>query len=148
MRISDWSSDVCSSDLDDDGNVVGDPFFVDQLAHEIEVRLRCGGKADLDFLEADLDQFFEEAQFALDAHGFYERLIAVAQVGAHPDGGMGDALGGPGSFGEVAGKRYERIVLARRGREHVVHPPDEICTAHISRSTPPPAHHPHAHHDD
>src|SRR3546814_11812874 len=31
---------------DDDGNVVGDPFFVDQLAPEIEVRLRCGGKAD------------------------------------------------------------------------------------------------------
>src|SRR5690606_17932437 len=70
----------------DDGDVVGDAFFVNQLADEIKVRLRGRGKADFDFLETDLDQLLEEAELALDAHRLDQRLVAIAQVGAHPDG--------------------------------------------------------------
>ena len=43
-----------------DGHVVGNALFDDQLADEIEIRLRCRRIADLDFLEADRDQHLEE----------------------------------------------------------------------------------------
>ncbi|CAM2148194.1 hypothetical protein PT2222_10426 [Paraburkholderia tropica] len=68
-----------------DRHVVGNALFVDELAHEIEVGLRSGRKADFDFLEADLHEHFEEFGLLLDAHRLDERLVAVAQVGAHPD---------------------------------------------------------------
>src|SRR5690606_17661658 len=95
----------------DDGDVVGDPFFVYQLAHEVEVGLRRGGKTDFDFLETDLDELFEQTQLALHAHGFDQRLVAVAQIGAHPDGWLGDAFAGPGSFGKIAFKGDERTIF-------------------------------------
>ncbi len=103
----------------DDGDVVGDALFVDQLAHEVEVGLGRGRKADLDFLEADLQQLLEEAQLALHAHGFDQRLVAVAQVGAHPDRGGGDAAAGPGALGEVARERGERNVFFGGVLDHV-----------------------------
>jgi hypothetical protein len=70
----------------DDGDVVGDAVFFDQHAHEVEVGLRGGREADLDFLHADLHQLFEETQLLLRAHRLDQRLVAVAQVGAHPGG--------------------------------------------------------------
>src|SRR5690606_25661272 len=51
------------------GYIIGNAFFVDQFAHEIEVGLRSRGKTDFDLFEADLDELFKKAQLALDAHG-------------------------------------------------------------------------------
>src|SRR5690606_29282520 len=95
----------------DDGDVVGNALLVHQLAHEVEIRLRRGGDADLDCLETDLDHLLEETQLALDAHRLDQRLVAVAQVGAHPDGRLRNAAARPGAFGKVAGERRERYVF-------------------------------------
>ncbi|MOA20528.1 hypothetical protein D3C78_1409780 [compost metagenome] len=95
----------------DDGDVIGDALFVDELAHEIEVGLRGRRETHFNFLEADLHQLFEEAELALDAHRFDQCLVAVAQVGAHPDRRLGDAAAGPGALGEVAGKGREGDVF-------------------------------------
>src|SRR5690606_31018612 len=103
---------------DDDGDIVRNAVFIDQLAHEVEVGLRSRGEADFYFLEADLDQLLEEAQLALHAHGLDQGLVAVAQVGAHPDRRRGDPAAGPGAFAEVLGKRDERLVFAGRIAEH------------------------------
>src|SRR3546814_11659357 len=90
MRISDWSSDVCSSDLMHDGavhalqrlegardqfgprlgqhldgDIGGDQLVLDDLAHEGEIGIRGGREADLDLLEAELHQGVEHAAFAL-----------------------------------------------------------------------------------
>ena len=69
-----------------DGDVIGDELLVDDRAHEIEIGLRGRGEADLDLLEAQLDQQVEHAALALGPHGIDERLVAVAQVDAAPDG--------------------------------------------------------------
>ncbi|MCY1522052.1 hypothetical protein D9M68_568970 [compost metagenome] len=96
----------------DDGDVVGDALFVDELADEVEIGLRGGREANFDLLEPDLHQLFEEAELALDAHGLDQGLVAVAQVRAHPDRRLGDAAAGPGALGEVAGKRGEGDVFS------------------------------------
>jgi hypothetical protein len=95
----------------DDGDVIGDALLVDELAHEVEVGLRRGRKTDLDLLEADLHQLFEEAHLALHAHGLDQGLVAVAQVGAHPDRRLGDPAAGPGALGEIPGEGLERHVF-------------------------------------
>ncbi|MNQ38678.1 hypothetical protein D3C85_522680 [compost metagenome] len=95
----------------DDGHVVGNALFVDELAHEVEIGLRGRRKAHFDFLEADLHELFKEADLAFHAHGLDQRLVAVAQVRAHPDGRLRDAAAGPGAFGEVAGKGREGDVF-------------------------------------
>src|SRR5690606_25936893 len=77
-----------------------------------------GRKAHFDFLEADLHELLEQAELALYAHGLDQRLVAIAQVGAHPDGRLCDALAGPGSFGEVARKGDERTVFVSGIRNH------------------------------
>src|ERR1700674_2521723 len=51
-----------------DGDVVGDQTLLDEQPHEVEVELRGGRKTDLDLLEADPHQDFEEAPFAMDIH--------------------------------------------------------------------------------
>src|SRR3546814_14398912 len=76
MRISDWSSDVCSSDL----VIFG----------------RAGaGEADFDFFEADADEQVEEARLLLGIHRVDQRLVAVAHVGGEPDRRLGGDAGGP-----------------------------------------------------
>jgi hypothetical protein len=49
-----------------------------KLAHEIEICLRSGRKADFDLLEAKPDQKFEHTALALGTHGLDQCLIAVA----------------------------------------------------------------------
>src|SRR5207302_2814455 len=68
-----------------DSDILGHQTALDQLAHEIEIRLRSGGKANFDLLEAELDQKIEHAALALGTHGLDERLVAVAQIDAAPD---------------------------------------------------------------
>jgi hypothetical protein len=73
----------------------GNAVLFDQHAHEVEVGLRGGREADLDLLHADLHQLLEEAQLLLGAHRLDQGLVAVAQVGAHPDRRLGDAAARP-----------------------------------------------------
>ena len=68
-----------------DGDILGHEIALDQLAHEIEIRLRSGGKANFDLLEAELDQKTEHTALALGPHRLDECLVAVAQIDAAPD---------------------------------------------------------------
>ena len=103
----------------DDLDIIGDAVFIDERAHEIKIGLRGGRKSDLDFLEADLDQHFKEAQLARHAHRFDQRLVAITQIGAHPDRRAGNPLAGPGAFVEIPHEWFEWDVLGCRVREHV-----------------------------
>src|SRR5690606_27073640 len=81
------------------------------LAHEVEVGLRRGRETDFDFFETDFDELLEEAQLALHAHGFDQRLVAVAQVSTHPDGWVSNPLAGPGPFGKISVESDEGAVF-------------------------------------
>lgn len=61
-------------------------IFDDQLAPQVEIRLRCGRESHLDFLETHFHQHLEELELGIDAHRLDQRLVAVTQIGAHPDG--------------------------------------------------------------
>src|SRR3546814_15687086 len=70
MRISDWSSDVCSSDLNDDGHYINGGFFV--LEPEV-----------LDYIDGDqttwerepLEALTEQGQLVAYRHdGFWQNL--------------------------------------------------------------------------
>ncbi len=87
----------------DDGDVVRNVLVFHQHAHEVEVGLRGGREADLDLLDADLDQHLEEAQLLLDAHRLDQGLVTVAQVGAHPDRRRGDGAARPLAVGQRDG---------------------------------------------
>ena len=100
-----------------DGDVVGDPATLDQAAHEIEFGLRGGGKSDLDFLEADLQQHVVEAQLLFDPHGVGERLVAVAQVGRDPARRGGDLAGRPLPVGQM-NRGLERAIFRIRIAQH------------------------------
>src|SRR5437763_9901908 len=82
-----------------DGDIRGHEVALDQLAHEIEIRLRSGGKANFDLLEAELDQKIEHTALALGTHGLDECLVAVAQIDAAPDRGPLDRTGRPSATG-------------------------------------------------
>ncbi len=92
-----------------DRHVVGDAPFVDELAHEIEVGLRRRGKTDFDLLETDRDQHVEEFELLFDAHRFDQGLVAVAQIGAHPDRRAFDGAGRP--LASMETDRLERSVF-------------------------------------
>ena len=67
-----------------DGDVLGHEILLDELADKGEIGLRGGRKADLDFLEAELDQQVEHAALAVGPHRLDQRLVAVAQIDAAP----------------------------------------------------------------
>ena len=91
------------------GHVVRDQVPLDQRAADLILRLRSGGKADLNLLEADLNQRFEKQQLLLEVHRIDQRLVAVAQVNAAPDRRFCDHLVGPGAVRQ--GHRRKRNVL-------------------------------------
>ena len=95
-----------------DRHVVGNQILVDQLAREVEVGLRRRRKADLDFLVAHLHEQLEHAQLALGIHRLDQRLVAVAQVDAAPDGRRRDRARRPLPVGQRDGG--EGPVLAGR----------------------------------
>jgi hypothetical protein len=99
-----------------DRHIVGYQALLDDFAHEIEVCLRGGGKSHFDFLEADFDQHVEHAAFAGGIHRFDQRLIAIAEIDAAPDGGYLDDLARPCSIGKVDG--FEGLILGRRITQH------------------------------
>ena len=84
-------------------DVVRNQVFFDKLAHEVEVRLAGRWEADLNLLEAHLDQRVEHAPLALRVHGVDQRLVAVAQVDAAPQRRLEDALVGPGAVERTSG---------------------------------------------
>ena len=99
-----------------DGDVLRDQFVVDQFAHEVKVGLRGAGETDLDFFEPNLADAAEHAQLALQVHGLKQRLVAVAQIGAHPDRRRGDGAAGPLAVGQIDGR--ESAVLGGGVLEH------------------------------
>ena len=88
-----------------DSHVIGDQIIVDQVAAEIKIRLAGGRKADFDFLKAHFNKRVPHADFAVGAHGFYERLIAVAQIDAAPDWWGGDLGRGPFAARQIDGRK-------------------------------------------
>ncbi len=97
-----------------DGDVVGYPVLLHQLADEVEVGLAGAREADLDLLEAHLDQGVEHGQLAGRVHRVDQGLVAVAQVDRAPQRRLLDALVGPAAVVELEGKRKERPVLVER----------------------------------
>ena len=87
-----------------DGYVVGNVAAFDEQAGEVVFDLRGGGEADFDFLEAARYQQFEKAQFLLDGHRVNQRLVAVAQIDADPDGRFVYHLVRPGAVGQLRGE--------------------------------------------
>ena len=101
-----------------DGDIIRDHVLFDDLANEVEVGLRGGGEADLDFLVAHVDQQLEHAALALGAHGVDQGLVAVAQVHGAPLRGAVDDLIRPGAvrqgdFFDLFGERH--VALIRHG---------------------------------
>src|SRR6185503_8104939 len=93
------------------GDVVRDEALLDQLAHEVEVGLRGGREADLDFLEADAHEVLEHAALARGIHRLDQCLVAVTQVDTAPGWRSGDRARRPGAVGNR--DRSKRSVLLR-----------------------------------
>src|ERR1700732_5139819 len=86
-----------------DGNIARNQALLDKLSYEVELGLRGGGKADLDFLEADAHEMLKHSQLARRVHGLDQSLVAVSQVNAAPDRRGSDCAVGPGAVGDVYG---------------------------------------------
>ncbi len=84
-------------------HVVRHVAFLDAPAREIEVGLRGGREADLDFLEPHLEQQAEHPRLALRPHRVDQRLVAVAQIDGTPDRRLLDLPRRPGAVGNVDG---------------------------------------------
>ncbi len=97
-------------------HVVGDAARMDEALNEIEFGRARGGKTDLDFLQAHLDQLVEEAGLLHAVHRVDQRLVAVAHVGRQPARRLGDRLRRPGAIGQVDGR--EGAVFDRRVGQH------------------------------
>ncbi len=90
-------------------HVIRNRTLLDQLADEVEVGLRGGRKADLDFLESHPHELLEHAALAGGIHGLDQSLIPVSQVDAAPGRCRGERARGPGAVGD--GDRSKRSVL-------------------------------------
>src|SRR3546814_7521551 len=108
MRISDWSSDVCSSDLERQLHVFRD-LELGVVLQDFE-RRHQGGRGDLAFLEAREDEglgvFRGHAEDLVDP-GETELPAAVTRLAARSGGAVG--IGEP--FAAL-------LVLALRSEEH------------------------------
>ncbi len=83
------------------GDVIRNMPTLDQLANEIEIGLRCRGKAHFDLLQADLHQRLEETHLLRRVHRLDQRLVAIAQIGAQPDRSLSDGLRWPGTVRQI-----------------------------------------------
>jgi hypothetical protein len=79
-------------------------MIVDQVSAEIKISLASGGKANFDFFETHLNKGIPHANFAVGAHGFNERLIAIAQIHTAPNGRGGDLGRGPFAARQIDGR--------------------------------------------
>src|ERR1700690_3088183 len=60
---------------------------VDQQTHEVVFSLGSRWETDLDLLESHIDQKAKHLFFFIDTHWCNERLVAVTQINAAPEGG-------------------------------------------------------------
>jgi len=103
-------------DEDLDRDVIRDAAVFDEAAHECELRVGSRGEADFDLLEPAFHQGVEEFEFLGNVHGNGEGLVAVAEVDAAPDGGVGEGAIRPLAVGQV--DRREGAVFLVWGRNH------------------------------
>ena len=64
-----------------DGDIFWNAPFLNQLADEVEVGLRCRGEGDFNPFKSALQQQIPELQLTCAVHRFGQRLVAIAQVG-------------------------------------------------------------------
>ena len=83
----------------------------DQLADKIKIGLRGRWKRHFDFPEANLHQQGKQLPLARRRHRLDQRLIAVAQVGAQPDGRRAGDLVGPLPVGQGQRDKSRVFVL-------------------------------------
>ena len=103
-------------------HVVRHHAAIDDLADEIEIRLRRRRKTCFDFHETHLKQQFVETQLFVDVHRIDEGLIAVAQVNAAPAWRRRQGFAGPlavrqinGREGLVFGEGHSALATAGNG---------------------------------
>ena len=100
-----------------DGDVGRNVPVFDEFPDKTEFGFRGRGKGDFDFLETYGAKCLEHAHFLFAVHGFEQRLIAVAQVGAHPYRWLVDDPVWPLAIGEADGG--EGVVFADVVLRHV-----------------------------
>src|SRR3546814_10375580 len=99
MRISDWSSDVCSSDLDVATGGAGEASHAGRLhlgrhrLHGLEVAFGGDREAGLYDVDAHLLEDLGDLQLFLEVHGAARRLLAVAQRGVEDQHAATNCLG-------------------------------------------------------
>src|SRR6185437_3731504 len=113
-RLLDQLRARLGEDLDRD--VVGDQPLFDDLANKGPVGVGRRRKADLDLLEAELQQHLEHAALALGPHRLDQRLVAVAQIDAAPGRRLVEDARRPRAVGQVY--RRERAVFVDRHGGH------------------------------
>ncbi len=74
------------------------------------------GKTDLDFLEPALHQRLEKLEFLRDVHRHGERLVAIAEIDAAPDGRAVQRAARPLPVRQFDGR--ERAILGIRILQH------------------------------
>ena len=95
-----------------DCHIVGDEIALNQSAADLVLRLRGRRKTNLNLLEANLHERFEEQQLLLEVHRIDERLVAVAQINAAPDRRFRDHLVGPGAVRQGHGGKRNILLTA------------------------------------
>ena len=68
------------------GNVIGDHTVVDKSAQKFILRFARCGKAYLDLLKSDIEQYLVVLELFLKAHRNYKALVAVTHIHAAPYG--------------------------------------------------------------
>jgi hypothetical protein len=103
-------------------NVVRDVILFDQPADKREFGIGSGWESDLDLLEASAYQEVKHFQLLLHAHWHGKRLIAVAEVDAAPDRGLGDGAVWPLAIGQIDGVKgsvFPDVVGFHKSRKKV-----------------------------
>jgi len=90
--------------------------FINQLPDKIKVSLRCSREGHFDFFETHRHQGLEQLQLRGLVHGLEQGLVAVPQVGAHPDGWRLNGFTWPGAVGD--GNGWGCAVLLCGGGDH------------------------------
>ena len=98
------------------GHILGHMAALNQNAHKVKIGLRGTGETHLNLLEPHLAQGAKHAHLALGVHRLKQRLVAVPQVGAHPDRCGSDGPAGPLPIGQVDG--WEGAVFGGRMGQH------------------------------
>src|SRR3546814_20329666 len=109
MRISDWSSDVCSSDLTEFGSERADALFglcwrdnrvkARIAKHDIDCDLKAG-HLEAAWTPKDFGAMCREAEFLENRFGYRSEIVAKADMGRHiasplSHGGIHDPQDGP-----------------------------------------------------